>query len=1100
MSLLLSHNAKPDLAEKHGLSPEDIARESGHANVLTVLRQWKQSEQAEGTTFRHSPDNADTFSLAPSTSSLRLSPTRRLQSNHISTKELRSVAANNSAGGNGKKLLTKPSLESISNKGKKLAKAASNPNLAAFLSGHSSFTPSTPSPPTLAPNFPAPAPLTLRQNPSSSTMTHRQTTLPSPTHPLMHHIINTDKARRPSLPSVFEKAAHPSQSFKSALGMTPTGASFAKSRSISSNHGEGSINDPYHIGRSNRSGSKTSLSSVFRTAHSSRDRIIRSDPLSQPLSPAASSFFTADDEIEEAERDAFLRMDQEISSGEETYQHHSSQDHFKEPYLPKRNIPLDRRASAEGLHGRDRAGSTSSAATSASRRSVSARGYNAPSMNGSASLAFPITAPPTQSIFFPREPSPSSDGDAANLPSSTSKPSLATVSSPDSLVIPHPIPPPPSSSTQPFFTKAAISAAHINIASSRPGFFRPRKSSNLSNSRTDVGSYLSSPDLEHMPRQFQHSAPEEALYHETINGNQEEDEESIPFTGPSVIIRRPTVRENNNDSHAGYTLHKQSPPSPVSPANGENAASSLPVSPMTLSRASSSTVNANVYRHSRALSDGTGTLRTSPSSHTLPDLLTHANLDYRQSRTSHLQSLGSGENLLDQELDPETAGESHDTFPTDQERPFVTRPRAASRARMDSVGSSTSSIPYNGTQTSPNMQTAIACAPGQQQGHEMEASWSHLTRPSRSGSTGTDTRTSRSGSTGEAPGHLPKFFGFDYSSSPGEYNEYALYSSVFIHIYLIAASSTYFNYQPSNSTTATSLISSPPGTAAGTASFHSQSLSEGKGTTFTHAEARSIVKKKEEELLQFDATTTPDDRSISQGPTLSQQLAAYGESLSIERELSRAEKERRFPDPEIFITIPEPPPIAKYSWEILGKETRTTVPLTAGQRAKDHDSGPSVHQRLWTHKMVSPFEVPLPRPGNNASGHRHTASSGTNVTVTSSGKPLSRGKPVYFGKCLLRNQCLMPGDQSHPTNRPIIKTQSQLLWTLSLWLSLPLRPFTMGARLLYETKLLHCLQIAATLLRQTRALICRQLAVPEDYLLLHHLVALRVLRLTKSER
>lgn len=161
----------------------------------------------------------------------------------------------------------------------------------------------------------------------------------------------------------------------------------------------------------------------------------------------------------------------------------------------------------------------------------------------------------------------------------------------------------------------------------------------------------------------------------------------------------------------------------------------------------------------------------------------------------------------------------------------------------------------------------------------------------------------------------------------------------------------------------------------------------------THAQAQHMVKKKEEELLSYDPSETSEGSSARR-PSLSQQLAAYGDSLAIERELHDAERYRQNPHERIALTIPDPPASAKYSWEILGKESRTKMPVSKGQRAREKQEAPSTvvqQQRLWTHRMVSPYEVPLNRPGTHVGGHRHTPSTST---ITSSGKPLTRGQSI----------------------------------------------------------------------------------------------------------
>jgi hypothetical protein len=205
---------------------------------------------------------------------------------------------------------------------------------------------------------------------------------------------------------------------------------------------------------------------------------------------------------------------------------------------------------------------------------------------------------------------------------------------------------------------------------------------------------------------------------------------------------------------------------------------------------------------------------------------------------------------------------------------------------------------------------------------------------------------------------------------------------MYLEIHLTAGSVASFKYHPSTSTTATSIISSPPRTAGGNGLPGS--------TTVTHAQAQNMVKRKEEELLSYDSSQSSQNSSVRR-PSLSQQLAAYGDSLAIERELQDAERHRQHPHEQIALSIPEAPASAKYSWEILGKETRTAMPVSKGQRASDIVEPPTsvVHQqKLWTHRMVSPYEVPLNRPGVQQSGHRHTLS---NSTITSSGKPLTRG-------------------------------------------------------------------------------------------------------------
>lgn len=1117
MSLLLSHGANIDLADKHGMTSEDLARDHQHLNVVSVLQLWQKNRAA------NHPDNSDAASIRTT----HESPTRKLlhSATSGSFRDLKSTLtashANNSslslaslAGSNsdrkGKKLLTKPSIESMTNKGKKLAKAASNPNLAGLLTGNhaahagSHGAQSSQNPYYIPLNQPGP---TLRQNPyipnssQPSSVMARQATLPAfgPAH--LHHIVNVDKARRPSLPSVFEKAAHPSQSIRQALGMTPSHSSRSNGAPSIRRDSDSKDNDPYHIGRPKRSSSKTSLSSVFRHGHASRDRgASEHSTSSQPLSPAASSFFTGDDALEQADRDAFLRREGAggTSSGEETQQqHHYHQLPHRYPGAgassPIRGI--SRRASAEGLHqgsirgsGRSRAGSNSSAATagSGSGRSFSAAVGSSHRQGASASLYnYPTTAPATQTSFFPNDPS-SSALDLHSYYSSSLYPhgrpayNSSNTSFSSSVFIPQPIPAPPTTSTQPFFTKAAISAAHNNnttgavTSTTRPGFYRPRKSSQLSSTAstmisppmTDSRSMMGGSPLLYSPPDFESPAVKapfqsanqlyDGMYDDEYISDrrgQRTSEDGLPLAGPSVIIRRPTVqdRSRGNASDQSATSPPTSSPPPTPAKSSDSYKSQLSIltdnsdgsnftptagTPLGMVPIRSSSQQTQ-QSHQRSSSDGTASTRTSritgPSdaTSTAPPLAGSA---YAAASSSRQRSQSSGvpytvgtiitsPPYAERQVGPgagggdadEEARESEDTFPEVPQavdRGFMSRSRAGSRARVDSVGSNGSTTSYGAASSgvraatgyvSPSWQGSSSFSgPLPQQAASTQHAqtsladtsdsdaWMSLSpRPSRSGSVGTDTRTSRSGSVGEQGNPASRLQGYDYSTSP--------------------ASSSSFNYQPSNSTTATSLVSSPP------------------GTTYTHAQAQNMVKRKEEELLQF--VSPPQSQAGASGrnaqqhyqpqdaashrQSLSQQLVDYAERLSMARQLSDAEKERKHPNQSILLTIPDEQfteqsssntsGTKKYSWEVLGKDGRgeekrtVPVPFTRGERAKGADLAASqgqyqVQPRAWTHKMVSPFEVPLNRPAGAGSagqanlGHKHTSSSGQ-ATIRSDGKP-----------------------------------------------------------------------------------------------------------------
>lgn len=389
-SLLLSHGANPDLQEKHGFTAEDVARQFDQVNVLTVLQLWRDTRQREleeelarqgGTVAstsigpgRLSRSDTDNASLSPS---LRSFPgiTSPLRSPLKFGKSSGSDAASIKSTSTARRLLGKPSMESLTtfgSKGKsKLAKA-----LQTAAHGSTPTNNSSAAGLNVIRTFPAPPPLSLRQNPMGTSSIHSV----SGTAP-RHHLVSMEKASKSPLPAVFERATQQSfPNIRATLGMTPSSSSLSINRSLGGSSIK-DLNDPYRFTRAKPSSSRTSLSSVFRSS-SSRDR--GSESISQPLSPAASSFFTEDYELERAERDAFLRADsreqrsdRDVSSGDETYMqlrlppgHYQSTAHARDgsgEALPANAI---RRPSIDvGATARSRAGSSSSAATTGSGRS-----------------------------------------------------------------------------------------------------------------------------------------------------------------------------------------------------------------------------------------------------------------------------------------------------------------------------------------------------------------------------------------------------------------------------------------------------------------------------------------------------------------------------------------------------------------------------------------------------------------------------------------------------------------------------------------------------------------------------------------------------------
>lgn len=803
VSLLLSHGANPDLTEKHGLTPEDLAREGGHVGVLTVFRLWKQrgnemsftsiggptAQNLLGVGSSASPTGGSGANSSNGSSGYQRDTSHQFLGRDLTRSSGPSIGSAGSGGGGGssagnallssaasihsvasstgRKLLAKPSMDSISSRGKKLAKAASNPNLAGLLSSNSSSNANAqhqpPHPPYLPTSTFAQAPVALRQNPSkalASYMSHGHGNTP-----LIHHVISLEKSRRPSLPSVFEKAAHPSQSIKQALGLTPTsGGNPFGHRSGSSSSRD---NDPYHLGRAHRSTSKNSLAGIFKHHHHNKER--SAEAYSQPLSPAASTFFTGDDELEQAEREAFLRADKDGESGEESTQ-------LGQPSYTQIRPGSEgtRRTSNEGLtSARSRAGSASSAATSQSNRSYAGRTFDRANLG-----ILPMTAPPTQTTF--------NNLDDNGPQSYSPRPGLSSYSSANSILIPQPIPAPPSSSTQPFFSKAAISAAHNNPPVARPGFYRPRKSSQLSTTASTVSNstLTFSPDSEN---RIYTQSPRLGPHSDRTSSQDDYSDSTTTLVPPAVIIRKPSVKDSSTSSPVTTDSQVNARPTPISPrlASRETPLTSITSPPnvgnaSTYSRTASS-YTASTVRHLRSSSDGTSRQAT-----ILSDVQESPESQYRSN--SRGPDTPGQENHSGSELDANGRRESEDVFPPDAERPFSSRSRANSRARVDSGPSAVPSINLTSSgsyYTLPNVPSGSYL---QQPGGDQDAPWRGGTRAHRSDSTATttDTRTSRSGSVGESGGPQQRFFGFDYSSSPSEQklpSVYSLLTNTFLDFY-----------------------------------------------------------------------------------------------------------------------------------------------------------------------------------------------------------------------------------------------------------------------------------------------------------------------------
>ncbi|GAA5959741.1 hypothetical protein JCM3765_000087 [Sporobolomyces pararoseus] len=196
IKLLLSYGANPRAAEKHGLTPETIALEQGYVEAADLLRSWQPvyPERAE-----RSGGGSDDAASIRSKTSLHSLTKKRLQAQRsfdaIATKISQHAAHPHLPG-----LHSSASLASLTS----LAASSISPNASSSqISLGAATGPSSSSSVT-----PVPTP-------------NRRSSLSHPSLGLAKE--STSNTRRPSLPSVWEKAAHPRATIRQALGMSKIG-------------------------------------------------------------------------------------------------------------------------------------------------------------------------------------------------------------------------------------------------------------------------------------------------------------------------------------------------------------------------------------------------------------------------------------------------------------------------------------------------------------------------------------------------------------------------------------------------------------------------------------------------------------------------------------------------------------------------------------------------------------------------------------------------------------------------------------------------------------------------------------------------------------
>jgi hypothetical protein len=274
--VLLEQGARPGAADKDGLLAEALAAANGHAACVALLRSWTASYGPNGLGHAGSSSGpgtaqaASTGAPSPSGSSSSAQTTRGGASGGLrpqrSFEQLSSAAAG-----------VKASL--ISRRNQAIAKVSSNPNLKQLAVGSPDRTPPPSLPTTLSQRN------QLQQWPSTPSVETAKARSPSPVNsaeaeelgfassmtlpsasPLPPYLSRENK-RRPSLPSIFEKAAHPAASIRAALGVSSNNHGSSDPMEELSESRERSYMVPPSPGRlAQRIPTKRSLSNILRKA------------------------------------------------------------------------------------------------------------------------------------------------------------------------------------------------------------------------------------------------------------------------------------------------------------------------------------------------------------------------------------------------------------------------------------------------------------------------------------------------------------------------------------------------------------------------------------------------------------------------------------------------------------------------------------------------------------------------------------------------------------------------------------------------------------------------------------------------------------------
>jgi len=199
--LLLENGARPTTKDKDGLTPEALASLQNHSACVMLLQSWISAYGPNGLAGPLPGTYSKAVTASPASLDLQSNSSQSTTSplrNQRSFEHITSAAAGVKA--------------SIRNhKRHALAKVSSDPNLKASASNPSFLTPPSPPPPLPTPKSEYDPSTTNTSSNSSQTVT--SSGLPN--------LLNRESKRRPSLPSIFERAAHSSHSLRTALTIHP---------------------------------------------------------------------------------------------------------------------------------------------------------------------------------------------------------------------------------------------------------------------------------------------------------------------------------------------------------------------------------------------------------------------------------------------------------------------------------------------------------------------------------------------------------------------------------------------------------------------------------------------------------------------------------------------------------------------------------------------------------------------------------------------------------------------------------------------------------------------------------------------------------------